>query len=149
MRIEEVRTNGAIVVLETTRPFFNDDTGFGHISQSDFSTKIFVEVAMMATVEKSSARVRGYPRHIHITIEPKEQDLNDSDISDITPLAGFTKLEVVDLGGNGIPDASLLVGLTRHTYVDLEDNPLNQASIETHIPAIEAYGVRVDFDLAA
>lgn len=36
MRIEEVRTNGAIVVLETTRPLFNDDTGFGHISQSDF-----------------------------------------------------------------------------------------------------------------
>lgn len=36
MRIEEIRTNGAAVGLETTRPFFNDDTGFGHISQSDF-----------------------------------------------------------------------------------------------------------------
>ena len=82
-------------------------------------------------------------------IEPKEQDLNGNDISDITPLSGLTKLEEVELDENGIADASLLVGLTSHTYVDREDNPLNQASIETRIPAIEAYGARVDFDLAA
>ena len=36
MWIEEVLTNGATVGLETIHPFFNDDTGFGHISQSDF-----------------------------------------------------------------------------------------------------------------
>ena len=80
-------------------------------------------------------------------IELKELDLDDNDISDITPLAGLTKLEEVDLDGNGISDAFPLVGLTSLTYVNLEDNPLNQISIETHIPAIEANGARVDFDL--
>lgn len=33
--------------------------------------------------------------------------------------------------------------------MNLEDIPFDQASIEKHIPAIEAYGARVDFDLAA
>ncbi len=33
--------------------------------------------------------------------------------------------------------------------MNLEENPLNQTPIEKHIPAIEAYGARVDFDLTA
>ena len=102
---------------------------------------------MIAKVEKSSVRFREYPRHIHIMIELKEKNLDDNDISDITPRAGLTKLEEVDLGGNNLADASPLVGLTSLTYVNLEDDPLNQASIETHIPAIEANGARGDFDL--
>jgi len=80
-------------------------------------------------------------------IEPKEQDLNGNDRSDITPLSGLTKLEEVELDGNGIADASPLVRLTSLTYVNLEDNPLNQASIETHILAIEAKVACVDFEL--
>lgn len=82
-------------------------------------------------------------------IEPREQDFNGNDIFGITPLSGLTKLEEVDLGGNDLADASPLVGLTSLTYVNLEDNPLNQAPIDKHIPAIEAYGARVDFALAA
>ena len=52
----------------------------------------------------------------------------------------------MNLDGNGKVDASPLAGLTSLTYVNLEDNPLDQASIETHIPAIEANGARVEFD---
>ena len=72
--------------------------------------------------------------------------MTTTNVSDITPLAGLTKLEELDLDGNDISDASPLVGLTNLTYVNLEDNPLNQASIETHIRAIEVNGARVDFD---
>lgn len=65
----------------------------------------------------------------------------------MTPLAGLTILEEVDLDGNGIVDASPSIGLTSLTYVNLEDNPLDQASIETHTPTIEANSARVDYEL--
>ena len=43
-------------------------------------------------------------------------------------------------------DVSPLSGVTNLVYVNLEDNPLNDASLSTHIPAMEANGTRVDLD---
>ena len=81
-------------------------------------------------------------------IELRELDLDDNDISDITPLSGLTKLKEVDLDGNNISDASPLVGLTSLTYVNLEDNPLGPSvDLRRMFQTIEANGARIDFDL--
>ena len=100
--------------------------------------------------------------------------LNNNDISDIAPLAGFTQLRQLQLRGNSISDAAPLAGLTQLTQLNLisndisdvsplvdlnltgtsrdstglyiQDNPLSYASINTHIPAMEAKGIGVKFD---
>ena len=74
--------------------------------------------------------------------------LNDNLIADISPLAGLP-LIVLWLDGNLIADISPLVantGLGEWTTVDVGKNPLNDASINTHIPALQSRGVTVEFD---
>ena len=98
-------------------------------------------------------------------------ELNYNSIVDISPLAGLTQLEVLLLNRNLIVDISPLAGLTQLTYllllgnsiadlsplvantrlgngnaVDVQQNPLNDASINTHIPALQSRGVTVEFD---
>ena len=103
--------------------------------------------------------------------------LRDNSISDISVLAGLTRLEMLTLGGNAIVDISALAGLTRlerlnltnnnisdvspllalnltgttwdSTGLYLEGNPLSYASINTHIPALQAKGIEVTFDNVA
>ena len=98
-------------------------------------------------------------------------------ISDISALAGLTRLEILTLSGNSISDISALAGLTRLERLDLTDNdisdvfpllalnligtswdptglylegnPLSYASINTHIPALQAKGIEVTFDNVA
>ena len=93
---------------------------------------------------------------------------------DVSPLAGLTQLTNLQLGGNGITDVAALAGLTEllvlnlrgnaildvvplvrlalpgtqwdSTGLFLEGNPLSYASINTHIPAMQAKGVAVQFD---
>ena len=97
--------------------------------------------------------------------------LSGNSIVDISPLAGLTQLEVLILNRNLIVDISPLAGLTQLTYlylqansiadlsplvantglgngsgVDVQQNPLSDASISTHIPALQSRGVTVEFD---
>ena len=103
-----------------------------------------------------------------------ELDARNANISDLTGLEGATNLRTLDLGGNSVSDISAVAGLTNlirlnlnnnvisdvspllglnltgtswdSTGVYLERNPLSYASINTHIPAIQAKGVEVKFD---
>ena len=70
-------------------------------------------------------------------------------IRDVSPLWALTKLTILALDKNNIIDASPLSALTRLTSLSLTANPLSYASINAHIPAMQAMGIRVDFDLRA
>ena len=79
-------------------------------------------------------------------------DLSYSGISDVSPLSGLTQLTALSLRNNTILDISPLIGLDlsgrawNSTGLDIRGNPLSYASINTHIPAIQAKGVEVRFD---
>ena len=78
--------------------------------------------------------------------------LDGNNISDVSPLAALTQLKTLYLHHNSISDVSPLVGLdlfgglwdTFGLYI--VDNPLNYASIHTHIPAMQARGIEIEFD---
>ena len=94
--------------------------------------------------------------------------LDDNNITDVAPLAGLTQLTILILGDNEITDVSVLseltnlyslsfpdnnvsdisalTGLARLNYLNLRRNPLSYTSINTHIPAMQAKGVDVNFD---
>ena len=67
-------------------------------------------------------------------------------VTDISPLMGLTNLQELALENNAISDLAPLVanmGLGRGDKLVVDDNPLSDISINTHIPALEARGVRV------
>ena len=75
--------------------------------------------------------------------------LTGNTISDISTLTGLTKLIELYLGENSILDLSPLAtntGLGANTEIDVQGNPLSYPSIYTHIPALQARGVYIDFD---
>ncbi len=75
--------------------------------------------------------------------------LDYNSISDISALSGLINLIWLSLLGNSISDLSPLVantGLGQGDAIIVNGNPLNNASINTHIPALQRRGVRVDFD---
>ena len=78
--------------------------------------------------------------------------LTDNVISDVSPLAGLTQLTILRLSNNAVADVSPLTELTQLKGSEnwlglfLEDNPLSYASINTHIPAMQAKGLKVQFD---
>ena len=73
-------------------------------------------------------------------------------ISDVSALAALTQLNVLRLSGNSILDVSPIVGLNLtgtewdSTGLDIRRNPLSYASINTHIPAMQAKGIEVAFE---
>ena len=72
--------------------------------------------------------------------------LYENSISDISALSGLTNLIELELDGNSISDISPLLRSTapiESVYLYL--NPLSSASINTHIPALEAKGIEVFF----
>ena len=96
---------------------------------------------------------------------------NSNSVSDLSPLAGLTHLEILDLWVNSVSDISVLAGLTNlkglgllgnnitdlsplvanadlgeGDTVDVRGNPLSYQSIHTHIPALQSRGVTVEFD---
>ena len=85
-------------------------------------------------------------------------DLGRNNISDVAPLAKLTQLITLDLEWNNIADVAPLVGLNltgRREWtgtewekigLDLRRNPLSYASINIHIPAMQAKGFKVVFD---
>ncbi len=103
--------------------------------------------------------------------------VSDTDVSDVSALARLTNLEMLGVGGTAVSDVSPLAGLTQLTYLSLGSTavsdvspllglnltgrsydsiglrltgcPLSYASIHTHIPALQAKGIKVDFDNVA
>ena len=79
--------------------------------------------------------------------------LDHNNISDISALSELTQLKVLYLSHNAILDVSPLVGLDllgtqwNSTGLSIRDNPLNHASLNTHIPAMEAKGITIRYDL--
>ena len=77
--------------------------------------------------------------------------LSNTPISDVSPLAGLKQLTNLRLSNNAISDVSSLVELNltgsrgSSTGLSLSGNPLNYASINTHIPAMQARGIEVQF----
>ena len=78
--------------------------------------------------------------------------LSDNTISDISALTELTQLNELDLNDNIISDISPIVGLNLtgtepdNTGLDIRWNPLSYASINTHIPAMQAKGIEVKFE---
>ena len=78
--------------------------------------------------------------------------LDSNSISDISPLAKLTQLNRLWLWNNIISDVSPIVELNltgtswSSTGLEIRSNPLNYASINTHIPAMQAKGIAVKFD---
>ena len=100
-----------------------------------------------------------------------ELQIGNNTISDITPVTNLTNLEWLDMPNNSISDISAVQNLTQlvelyfqnnavsdlsplvaNTGLGTDDelgmrgNPLSYPSIYTHIPALQARGVYVDFD---
>ena len=78
--------------------------------------------------------------------------LDSNNISDISGLSALTNLNTLSLNNNKISDMSPVLALNlmgtqwNSTGLHLKDNPLNNASIRTHIPAMQARGIVISFD---
>ncbi len=105
----------------------------------------------------------------------KSLGLWKTDVSDVSALANLTNLEGLNLGGTGVSDVSALANLTNLEWLYLNSTavsdvspllglslpgwgsiglrltgcPLSYASIHTHIPALQAKGIEVEFDNVA
>ena len=74
--------------------------------------------------------------------------LHANAISDISALSNLTNLRTLLLYSNTITDLSPLVantGLDEGDRIDVRNNPLSATSLNTHIPALQARGVNVQF----
>ena len=80
--------------------------------------------------------------------------LTSTDVSDVSPLASLTNLKRLDLRHTAVSDVSPLLGLSlpgswAGIGLRLQGCPLSYASIHTHIPALQAKGIEVEFDNVA
>ncbi len=73
----------------------------------------------------------------------------DCRISDISPLRNLTLLkDRIDLSNNRITDITPLVENTGISgEINLKNNPLNNTALSTHIPALEARGIKIEYDM--
>ena len=70
-------------------------------------------------------------------------------LSNISPVAGLSRLEKITLSHCLISDISPLLentGLGQGSIVDVRRNPLSYVSLHTHIPELQSRGVTVHFD---
>ena len=72
-------------------------------------------------------------------------NLENNNIFDVSPLAELTQLTSLVLQNNNISDISPIVQLNLTHRLNLAMNPLNYASINTHIPSMQARGIDVGF----
>ena len=72
--------------------------------------------------------------------------LSSNYISDVSPLAELKKLTWLELWDNNISDISPLAELKKPPAVYMNQNSLSYASINTHIPVIQAKGSEITFD---
>ena len=75
--------------------------------------------------------------------------MSGNSISDLSAVAGLTDLLELFLAENAVSDLSPLVsntGLGENTEIDVQGNPLSYPSIYTHIPALQARSIFIEFD---
>ena len=75
--------------------------------------------------------------------------LGSNAVSDLTPLGNLPKLAGLDLSDNRISDLAPLVdnpAIDSGDWITLDANPLSETSLNTHIPALLARGVKVGLD---
>ena len=80
------------------------------------------------------------------TLTTNERGTWSVGISDLTGLEFAVNLTHLDLSNNLISDISPLAGLTKLKTLDLSGNSLSYPSIYVHIAALQARGVQIDFD---
>ena len=74
-------------------------------------------------------------------------ELKSNQLSDLSPLVNLV-MGYLDLRSNQISDISALVENTGISgKINLKDNPLNNTALSTHIPALEARGIKVEYDI--
>ena len=59
----------------------------------------------------------------------KRLDLNNTSVTDLTPLAGLTALEWVNLWNTFVSDLTPLAGLTRLEWLDLRNTRVSEAQV--------------------
>ena len=78
----------------------------------------------------------------------KVLSLDDTGVSDISSLSALSKLTLLFITDTDVADVSPLLGMSLGTVL-LEGCPLSYTSIHTHIPAMQAKGIQVEFDNVA
>ena len=68
--------------------------------------------------------------------------LRDNNISDISAVAGLTKLTYLRLWGNNISDISAVAGLTKLIYLRLSDNNISDISAVAGLTQLVGLGLR-------
>ena len=146
---------GWLEVIENKRGVVNCDNGDGDsplVSIPDVNLRAVIEdklgktrgapitsaeMETLTRLEAPNKNIRdltGLEYAINLTwldlgAEPVDNVLvNSNSISDLSPLAGLTKLTVLDLYDNNISDISPLSGLTSLTYLDLSGNGISDLS---------------------
>ena len=89
----------------------------------------------------------GFPNLTELTIS--NAGYANYNLSNISPVAGLSRLKKITLNHCLISDISPLVentGLGQGSIVDVRLNPLSYVSLHTHIPELQSRGVTVHFD---
>ena len=89
----------------------------------------------------------GFPNLTELTIS--NAGYANYNLSNISPVAGLSRLKKITLSHCLISDISPLVentGLGQGSIVDVRGNPLSYVSLHTHIPDLQSRGVTVHFD---
>ena len=75
--------------------------------------------------------------------------LDGNQISDISVIAKLNNLvREIGLSGNQISDITPLITNTGISgTIRLQGNPLSNTALSTHIPALEARGIKVEYDM--
>ncbi len=76
-------------------------------------------------------------------------DLPNNNVSDISTVQNLTSLVELYFQNNAVSDLSPLVtntGFDEYTEIDVSGNPLSYPSIYSHIPALQAKDVYIEFD---
>ena len=134
--IPALQTRGVTVTFDPTP-----------VTITDAPTPVTIpDASLRAAIEAALGKARGE------TITRGEMsillrlDADDAGISDLTGLEFAINLIWLSLSDNQITDISALAGLTKLTELNLRQNPLNAASIDDHIPALQIRGITVTFD---
>ena len=100
---------------------------------------------LAAVVRETLGLSPGVALTSHTMLNLINLDARNHQITALTGLEHAHSLKWLNLVDNSISDVSALSGLTQLTDLFLWGNPLSDASINTHIPAMQARGIEIQF----